>query len=641
MSEWTAEQSSALYGVNQWGKGYFSVSDDGHLCAHPTQQPSASIDMRALVDELTQRGIATPVLVRFPDLLEHRIGHLTDVFAKARADFNYQGEYRCVFPIKVNQSRQIVEEVYAFGKPHGFGLEAGSKPELLAVLSLVEDNDTPIICNGFKDDEFIEAVVLARKIGRKIIPVVEKFSELEALIHSAKRHGVMPDIGLRVKLSSKGAGRWEQSGGVRSKFGLFVSELLDALALLREHDMGDALAMLHVHVGSQIHEINAVRDAITELARTYVELHKLGAKLRYIDIGGGLGVDYDGAASPHVGSINYDLQEYANDVVFGIRQICDDADVPHPHIISESGRAVVAYGATLVFDAIGWSGFDKFDVPRQPNNGQRKDIPTPVRNLFDALAELDTRPFAECWHDALLARSQMEDLYRLGYCSLELRATGEKLFFAVATRVLAEVRKLDHVPDEFADLESMLSTTYFCNLSIFQSMPDSWAIDQVFPILPIHRLDERPTGHGILADITCDSDGKIDQFIRPRGGGSGPKRTLELHPLRPDEPYYLAACMVGAYQEILGDLHNLFGDTNVVHVKLTDTSPAGYEIDEVIEGESCEDVLRYVQYEPKQMVRAMRKTTETALRAGKLSVEESRAFLKFFTDGLEGYTYLE
>ncbi|MEM6561080.1 MAG: biosynthetic arginine decarboxylase, partial [Planctomycetota bacterium] len=509
---WTAAESSELYGVPRWGKGYFSVGNDGHLRVHPTQHADAAIDLRTLVGELTERGIDAPVLLRFPDLLRHRIGHLAEVFAKARADFNYTGNYHCVYPIKVNQSRQVVEEVYAFGKPHGFGLEAGSKPELLAVLALVDDNDTPIICNGFKDDEFIEAVVLAKKIGRRIIPVVEKFSELPALIRYAEQHGVVPDIGLRVKLSAKGAGRWEQSGGVRSKFGLFVSELLDALDLLRAHDMADALAMLHVHVGSQIHEINAVRDAVTELARTYVELHRLGAQLRCIDVGGGLGVDYDGAAAPHVGSMNYDLQEYANDIVFGIRQVCDDAGVPHPDIISESGRALVAQGATLIFEAIGRSGFDKFDMPPQPTVEERKDIPTPVRNLFDAHTELATRPFAECWHDAVLARSQMEDLYRLGYCSLQLRATGEKVFFAVATQVLEEVRKLDDVPDEFADLEALLSATYFCNLSIFQSMPDSWAIDQLFPILPIHRLNERPTHNAILADITCDSDGKIDRF---------------------------------------------------------------------------------------------------------------------------------
>ncbi len=637
MSDWSVDDSAELYGVRAWGKGYFSVNEKGHLCVHPRQQQDQRIDLHDLVGELDVRGIGAPVLLRFPDILEHRVDHIARVFDKAIKDMEYRGDYRCVYPIKVNQSRQVVEELHRFGKRHGFGLEAGSKPELLAVLALVQDNDTPIICNGFKDEEFIEAVVLARKIGRRIIPVVEKFSELQLIIRYAKQHGVVPEIGLRVKLSSKGAGRWEQSGGVRSKFGLFVSELIEALELLRQHDMGDALAMLHVHVGSQIHDINAVRDAITELGRVYVELHRMGANLRYLDVGGGLGVDYDGSSAPHVGSMNYDLQEYANDIVFHIKEVCDQGQVPHPTIVSESGRAMVAYGAVLVFDVIGWSGFDKFDIPPAPQGEDRKKLPPPVANLYDAYTEVSQRNYVECWHDIIAARGQMEDLFRLGYCSLEHRALGEKVFFATATKILEIVQKLEHVPDEFSRLETMLSDTYFCNLSIFQSMPDSWAIDQLFPILPIHRLEEEPTNMGILADVTCDSDGTIDHFIRPRHGRGG-KATLELHDLVEGEPYKLAACLVGAYQEILGDLHNLFGDTNVVHVVLNN---GGHVIEEVIEGDTCEDVLRYVQYEPKQMVRALRKTTETALRDGRLTVEESRTLLKFYTDGLEGYTYLE
>ena len=635
--DWSPARSAELYGVERWGKGYFRVNDAGHLAVHPRQDEAVGIDLKRLVDELRERDIGAPVLLRFTDILDHRVGQIAEAFRGAIAEMGYGGEYRCVYPVKVNQSRHVVEEIHHFGKRHGFGLEAGSKPELLAVMAIVDSDKTPIICNGFKDAEFVEAVVLARKIGRNVIPVVEKFSELVALVEAARRLGARLEVGVRVKLSSKGAGRWEQSGGVRSKFGLFVSEILDVLAYLKQHGMADALALLHFHLGSQIHSINNVRDAIGELARVYVELRRLGATgLASIDVGGGLGVDYDGTASANVGSINYGLREYANDVVWHVKEVCDAAGAPHPTIISESGRAMVAYHAAMVFDVIGWSGFKRFEVPADMNGEERAGLPPPVAGLLDSFRDVTGANYVEVYHDIERDRGQMEDLFRLGYCSLEHRALGEKLYFATASKILGIVRALEEVPQELEHLESALSDTYFCNLSIFQSMPDSWAIDQLFPIVPIHRLGERPTCRGILADVTCDSDGKIDHFIGPRGGQA--KGTLELHPYA-NEPYQLAAFLVGAYQEILGDLHNLFGDTHAVHVSVG--ADGEYVIDEVIKGDTCDDVLRYVHYNPRELTRAVRKQVERALRAGRIDVDESRQFLRFYESGLEGYTYLE
>ena len=640
---WTPADAAALYGVDRWGGGYFRVNDAGHVAAHPHGDESG-VDLYELMGELADRDLHAPVLLRFTDVLRHRLAAIADAFAKTIREADYKGGYRCVYPIKVNQSRLVVEDLHRFGREHGFGLEAGSKPELLAVLAVVQDDQTPIVCNGFKDDEFAEAVVLARKIGRNVIPVIEKFTELELLVAHAERHGAVPDIGVRVKLSSKGAGRWEQSGGVRSKFGLFVSEVLDVLDYLKKHDMAGALSMLHFHLGSQIHQINNLRGAIGELARVYVELRRLGATgLDRLDVGGGLGVDYDGTNSARVGSINYGLQEYADDVIYQVKDVCDRAGAPHPTILSESGRAMVAYHAALVFDVIGWSGFTRFDVPDAAtvSRAERAEMPLPVENLLDAHAEVAAGNVVEVFHDIELARGSVEDLFRLGHCTLGDRALGEKLYFATASKIRALVRGMEEVPEELAHLEGLLSDTYFCNLSIFQSMPDAWAIDQVFPICPLHRLGERPTCRGILADVTCDSDGKLDRFISPPGqprDAGGVKSALELHPFD-GQPYLLGAFLVGAYQEILGDLHNLFGDTHVVHVSV---GPDGtWSIDEVVRGDTCADVLRYVNYEPRDLLRAARRGVERALRAGKIDNAEGRQFLRFYENGLSGYTYLE
>jgi len=631
---WTAADSSKLYGIDHWGQGYFSVSPEGTVLVHPTMEKHRWIDLKSLVDGLRERDIQVPLLLRFTDILKHRVVAIHDAFAKAITDHDYKGDYRCVYPIKVNQQRHVVEEILDFGREFGFGLEAGSKPELLAVMALVGDDKTPIICNGFKDDEFIEAVILATKIGKNIIPVVEKFTELELIVKYAKQHNVKPSIGVRVKLSAKGAGRWESSGGARSKFGLFINEVMECLEYLRRHDMGDCLNLLHFHLGSQINNIRNVKNAIIELTRVYVEMQRLGAGLQFIDVGGGLGVDYDGSRTNFESSINYGLQEYANDVVFHVKEICDQCGVDHPTIISESGRALVAYHSVLVFNVVGWSGFKRFDIPATLDAAARAELPAPVLNLFDTYVGITPQNFTEYYHDAQIAKDMVLNLFNLGYCSLEQRSLAEKLFWGICAKVLGFTKKLDYVPEEFAGLESMLSDTYFCNYSIFQSMPDSWAIDHLFPIMPIHRLTEEPNCRGILADISCDSDGKIDRFIDKKEV----KSVLELHPYN-GQDYLVAAFLVGAYQEILGDLHNLLGDTNAVHVTLDEHGRP--EIDEVIEGDTVREVLHYVQFNADELMRTMRKSVERALRDSKLTLDESRVLLKFYENGLEGYTYLE
>ncbi|MFT3786135.1 MAG: biosynthetic arginine decarboxylase [Tepidisphaeraceae bacterium] len=631
---WTVEDSAALYGIRNWGQGYFGVNDKGHVVVHPTADPARSIDLKQLVDDLRGRDVQVPILIRFTDILANRVGKIHESFQNAIREMNYNGRYRCVYPIKVNQQKHVVEEIHEIGKKYGFGLEAGSKPELIAVMAIVDNDDTPIICNGFKDDEFIEAVILAAKIGRTVIPVVEKFSELELIVKYAKQHNVRPKIGVRVKLSAKGAGRWESSGGARSKFGLFVSEILKALEYLRAEGMGDCLSLLHFHIGSQVNNIRNIKAAIIELSRVYTELQRLGAGLEYIDVGGGLGVDYDGSKTNFESSINYGLQEYANDIVYHIKEVCDSAKVPHPTIISESGRAMVAYHSVLVFNVIGWSGFTRFNLPEALDADARAKMPAPVVTLFDNYKDVNEQNFTECYHDAQVARDAVLNLFSLGYCSLEHRSLAEELFYGTCFRILQIVRKLPYVPEEFAGLETTLSDTYFCNLSIFQSMPDSWAIDQLFPILPIHRLDEEPNCRGVLADITCDSDGKIDHFIDRRDV----KSVLELHPYKHDD-YLIGAFLVGAYQEILGDLHNLLGDTNAVHVSFDENGQVC--VDEVVEGDSVKEVLSYVQFNTDELLRQMRKTIDKALRENKINIDESRTLLRFYEQGLEGYTYLE
>ena len=626
---WTVGDAAELYDVASWGKGYFSVGENGHLMVHPTKDPNRRIDLKELVDTLILRGINLPILVRFAEILKHRVAEVHQAFQSAIAEQGYQGRYCCVYPIKVNQQRQVVEEVFQFGRPYGFGLEAGSKPELLAVLA-VADNDTPIICNGFKDDEFIEMAMLASKIGRRIIPVVEKYTELDLVVKYAGRAGIRPSIGLRVKLASRGSGRWKSSAGYRSKFGLTVTEALRALDYLKSLGMEDCLELLHFHLGSQITNIRQIKAAVIEAARVYVELKRAGAGLKYMDVGGGLGIDYDGSQTDFESSVNYTLQEYANDVVYHIQNVCDEAEVPHPTIVSESGRAIAAYHSALVFNVLGVSGFGEEDIPQE----LPEDAEQPLVDLVETFRGLSAKNLLESFHDSQQALDSALNLFSLGYLPLKQRSMAENLYWAICRRIQRMARELEYFPEELEGLDGMLSDTYFCNFSLFQSMPDSWAVKQLFPILPIHRLEEPPARHAVLGDISCDSDGKVDQFIDRRDV----KKTLPLHPFN-GEPYYLGAFLVGAYQEILGDLHNLFGDTNAVHVSLGENGEA--ILDTVIQGDTVREVLEYVQFNGRALLDEFRRDVETAVRDGKIGYEESGRLLRFYEDGLNGYTYLE
>jgi arginine decarboxylase len=630
LEKWKIQDAIETYGVRHWGKGYFGINKQGHVTVQPTKRADAAVDLKELVDQLQERGIQLPILLRFTDILRHRVGEIHDAFKQAMEDYEYHGGYCCVYPVKVNQQRQVVEEILDFGKAFQFGLEAGSKPELLAVLALTNGLDTPIICNGFKDDEFIEMTVLARKIGKQIIPVVEKFTELEAIVRHAENHRVRPAVGVRVKLAARGAGRWRSSAGYRSKFGLTLTELLEAVEYLKQRDMADCLQLVHFHLGSQITNIRSIKNALTEAARIYVELHRVGAGVRFLDIGGGLGIDYDGSQTDFESSVNYTLQEYANDAVFRTKSVCDEAGVPHPTIISESGRAVVAYHSLLVFDVLGTSDFDRYQVPEE----LPADAPQQVQDLFSIYTELKKKNLLESYHDAVQAVDEGLNMFNLGALSLEMRALVERLFWAVCNKILHKVREMDFTPEELEGLEGMLSDTYFCNFSVFQSIPDSWAIKQLFPVMPIHRLDDPPTRRAVLGDITCDSDGKIDQFIDLRDV----RNTLQLHPYD-GKPYYLGAFLLGAYQEILGDLHNLFGDTNAVHVSVDENGE--YSIDEVIKGDTVREVLAYVQYRSEELTARLRKDVERAVRGGRISLAESKQLLRFYESGLDGYTYLE
>lgn len=626
---WTTTDASELFDVNAWGKGYFSVGENGHLWVHPTREEHKRVDLKQLVDTLIMRGIQPPILIRFREILKHRMEELYQAFRNSIQEYGYKGDYFCAFPIKVNQQRHVVEEVHAFGRPLGFGLEAGSKPELLAVIAMAT-NDTPILCNGFKDDEYIEFTTLARKIGRRITPVVEKFTELDLILKYAKEHNVRPSIGIRVKLASRGSGRWKSSAGYKSKFGLTVHEAIKALEVLKSQGMEDCLHLLHFHLGSQITNIRQVKHAVIECARIYADLKKQGAGLHTIDVGGGLGIDYDGSQTDFESSVNYTLQEYANDVVYHIQTVCDDAEVPHPTIVTESGRAIAAYHSMLIFNVLGVSGLgdaeNSFELP--------EDAEAPIADLFSAYRSITSKNVIEVFHDAQTALDNALNLFSLGYLPLAQRSLAENLFWAICRKVKKLAESMDYVPEEFENLDILLSETYFCNFSLFQSMPDSWAVKQLFPVMPIHRLEEKPGRQAIIGDISCDSDGKIDQFIDRRDV----KKTLPLHAFTGD-PYYLGAFLIGAYQEILGDLHNLFGDTNAVHVSMGEQGEV--ILDEVIPGDTVREVLDYVQFNVRSLIDSFRRDIEQAVREGKMDYAGSGKMLRYYEDGIHGYTYLE
>ncbi|MGD0835916.1 MAG: biosynthetic arginine decarboxylase [Polyangia bacterium] len=629
--KWTIADSTETYGINSWSNGYFSINDLGHVISHPQGVEAGAIDLKELVDEVVRRGIGLPLLIRFSDILRSRVVDLHEAFRRAMTEYGYKGDYRGVYPIKVNQHRYVVEEITQLGRPYHYGLEAGSKPELLAVMGILDDEEALIICNGYKDEEYIETALMCSKLGRKVLIVVEKFSELDLIANTANKIGVRPRIGMRIKLASKGSGRWEGSGGDRSKFGLSTREVVEAVRYLREADMLSCFELIHFHLGSQISAIRAVKNAMREAGRYFVEIAKLGAPLKYFDAGGGLGVDYDGSQTNFASSMNYTLQEYANDLVFGLQEVCDAAGVPHPTIVTESGRAVVAHHSMLVVDVL---GVGEFDVGKAPEK-LADDASRVVRNLFDTWRDTSTKNVREAYHDALEYREEVLSLYALGSISLTERVVAEDIFWAICQKILKLIREMREVPEEFEGLERTLSDTYFCNFSMFQSLPDIWAIDQLFPIMPIHRLTEEPTRRAVLADITCDSDGKIDHFIDRRDV----KNVLELHPLVPGYEYYLGVFLAGAYQEILGDLHNLFGNTNTVHVSLA--PGGGYQIEHVVTGDTVTDVLKYVSYAREDLVARVRRFAEQAVRSSRMSLEETRSLLRMYEEGLSGYTYLE
>ena len=635
---WSVSDSLDLYGVGAWGSGYFSINAAGHVVVRPDTTATREIDLYEVVQGLQQRDLTAPVVIRFSDILAHRLRYLHDAFARAIAENDYRNRYVAVFPIKVNQQRLVVEEVFRYGRDFGFGLEAGSKPELLAVMAMSEASpERLIVCNGFKDSSYIEAVILATKLGRSIVPVVENFAELELILRHAEHHGVRPKIGVRVKLSSEGSGRWSGSAGEKSKFGLFVTEILELVAVLKARGMEDCLKLVHCHPGSQLQDIRRIKDAIDELAHVYAELKLMGAGLEYIDVGGGLGVDYDGSGTNYASSMNYTLAEYASDVVYRIASVCNARGIEHPVIVSESGRAVAAHHSVLIFNVLGASALDRFQIDADEVERALRDrsVPQPLRDLIEAWRNVDERRLVECYHDTQTGREGVLQLFKLGLLPLQLRGLAERLYWSACARIRDCCRRLGQWPEELEDLETVLSDTYFCNFSVFQSLPDSWAIDQQFPIMPVHRLEECPGRIGVLADITCDSDGKIDHFVSQREV----KRTLELHTLRNGEDYYLAAFLVGAYQETLGDLHNLFGDTHVVHIRLPDEG--GWWIEEIVKGDTANRVLEYMEYDVAELAPALSRDCERAVREGRMTVAESQSLKRFYEQELDGYAYLE
>ena len=629
---WSTQDANELYEVKGWGKGYFSVSPEGNLLCHPEKDQSRSVDLKQLVDSMQLRGLDLPLLVRFNGILKDRIHEMHDVFARAIADHKYEGRYSCVYPVKVNQQRHVVEKIVQYGREFGFGLEAGSKPEMLAVVAMTEAT-APIICNGFKDAEFIEMAMLAHKIGRNVIPVVEKYTELDLILKSAERIGVRPRIGMRVKLAARGSGRWQSSGGHRSKFGLTVSEILQGLEELQKRGMADCFKLLHFHLGSQITNIRHVKTALIEAARIYTELHKRGAGLEYMNVGGGLGVDYDGSQTNFESSMNYTLEEYARDVVYTLQTVCDEAGVEHPNIISESGRAISAFHSVLVFGVLGVSQ-QGTENTSETALAPPDDAEQALHDLYQTYRGLTTRNALESYHDAQTSIDTVMTLFNTGYLSLDLRCLAENIYFAICHKIWQLTGSMDYVPEELERLDKTLSDNYFCNFSLFQSCPDSWAIKQLFPVMPIHHLNNRPTRHAVLSDITCDSDGKIDQFIDRRDV----RRTLMLHEFD-GAPYYLGVFLIGAYQEILGDLHNLFGDTNAVHVDLTQSGEV--MLDTIIKGETVSEVLDYVQFRGKDLINRLQNAVEIAVRENRIDHVQAGQFVKFYEEALDGYTYLE
>ncbi|MBO4821934.1 MAG: biosynthetic arginine decarboxylase [Prevotella sp.] len=630
MKKWTIEDSKELYNINGWGTSYFGVNNQGNVYVSPCKDET-QIDLREVMDELALRNVTPPVLLRFPDILDNRIEKTASCFKKAAEEYDYKGENFIIYPIKVNQMQPVVEEIISHGKKFNLGLEAGSKPELHAVIAVQCQSDSLIICNGYKDQNYIELALLAQKMGKRIFIVVEKLNELDIIAKAAKKLNVKPNLGIRIKLATSGSGKWEESGGDASKFGLTSSELLEALELLDKKNMRDCLRLIHFHIGSQITKIRRIQAALREASQFYVQLHKMGYNVDFVDCGGGLGVDYDGTRSPSSeSSVNYSIQEYVNDCIYTFVEASNQNGIQHPNLITESGRSLSAHHSVLVIDVLETASLPEMDEEFEP----AEDAHRLVKDLYEIWDNLNPRTMLEDWHDAEQIREEALDLFNHGIIDLKARAEVESMYWSVSHEINILTKHLKHVPEELRVLDKLLADKYFCNFSLFQSLPDSWAIDQLFPIMPIQRLNERPTRSATLQDITCDSDGKIANFVTNRHIS----HILPVHPLKKNEPYYLGVFLVGAYQEILGDMHNLFGDTNAVHISVKDHT---YSIDQIIDGETVEDVLAYVQYNPKKLVRQLEIWVTKSVKQGKISLEEGKEFLSNYRSGLYGYTYLE
>lgn len=630
MKKWTIEDAKELYNINGWGVSYFGINEEGNVYVSPSKDQTR-IDLKEVMNELALRDVTTPVLLRFPDILDNRIEQTASCFQKAKKEYDYKAENFIIYPIKVNQMQPVVEEIISHGRKFNLGLEAGSKPELHAVIAVQCQSDSLIICNGYKDQSYIELALLAQKMGKRIFIVIEKLNELEIIAKAAKKLNVKPNLGIRIKLASSGSGKWEESGGDASKFGLTSSELLEALRILDEKGLHNCLRLIHFHIGSQITKIRRIQTALREAAQFYINLHKMGYNVDFVDCGGGLGVDYDGTRSPSSeSSVNYTIQEYVNDCVYTFVDAANKNNIQHPNIITESGRSLAAHHSVLVIDVLETASLPRMSEEFEPTETDHQL----VKDLYEIWDNLNPRSILEDWHDAEQIREEALDLFAHGIVDLKTRAEIEGMYWSICREINTLTKQLKHVPEELRKLDKLLADKYFCNFSLFQSLPDSWAIDQLFPILPIQRLDERPTRNATLQDITCDSDGKIANFVTNRHIS----HVLPVHQLKKTEQYYLGVFLVGAYQEILGDMHNLFGDTNAVHISVKD---GRYHIDQIIDGETVEEVLDYVQYNPKKLVRQLEIWVAKSVKAGKISLEEGKEFLSNYRSGLYGYTYLE
>ncbi|KXB48374.1 arginine 2-monooxygenase [Bacteroidales bacterium KA00344] len=630
MKKWTIEDSEELYNINGWGTSYFGINKKGDVYVTPCKD-NTEIDLRDVMDELALRDVTPPVLLRFPDILDNRIEKTASCFAKAKEEYGFTAENFVIYPIKVNQMQPVVEEIISHGRKFNLGLEAGSKPELHTVISVQCQSDALIICNGYKDESYIELALLAQKMGKRIFIVVEKLNELDIIARVAKRLKVQPNLGVRIKLASSGSGKWQESGGDASKFGLNSSELLRALRKLDDMGMRDCLKLIHFHIGSQITKIRRIQTALREAAQYYINLHKMGYDVDFVDCGGGLGVDYDGTRSANSeSSVNYSIQEYVNDCVATFVEAADKNNIEHPNIITESGRSLTAHHSVLVINVL-----ETASLPEMPEEFEAKETDHQlVKDLYNIWCNLSPQGMLEDWHDAEQIREEALELFSHGIVDLQTRAEIEAMYWSVCHEVNTLSKSMKHIPDELRSLDKLLADKYFCNFSLFQSLPDSWAIDQLFPIVPIQRLNERPTRKSTLQDITCDSDGKITNYV----SDGHVSNVISLHALKKNEPYYLGVFLVGAYQEILGDMHNLFGDTNAAHISVKDGK---YKIDQIFDGETVEEVLEYVQYNPKKLVRQLEQWVTKSVRQGKISIEEGKEFLSNYRSGLYGYTYLE